>query len=216
MPNPVCDVCGEPILIAINMNDGVCSENCRKALAEMKKATENTYIFDYSWEGSVTETKELPQDAKAGCSCELCTEASKDGLFPDETFVCELCGGSFSVSQLAYISEEGLSACVECYCVPMPAEEACEPAVDLVNHPPHYKTHPYGIECIEVTEHMNFCTGNTVKYIWRAGEKGDVIQDLEKALWYLKREIKRRKKTHDQTPTFWAEPVVYDFDDEEE
>lgn len=41
MPNPVCNVCGEPILIAINMNDGVCYENCRKALAEIK-TNENT------------------------------------------------------------------------------------------------------------------------------------------------------------------------------
>lgn len=207
-----CEICGKPILIAINQNDGVCSENCRKAqaemkeaLAEIKKATENTHIFDYSWGDSVIEEKEAPPEAKEKCSCEMCsavrakdkeeleffslereTEASQDGLFPDETFVCELCGGSFSVSMLAYTSEEGLSVCVECYCVPMPAEEACEPAVDLVNHPPHYKTHPYGLECIEVTEHMNFNTGNAVKYIWRAGEKGDVIQDLEKALWYLK------------------------------
>jgi hypothetical protein len=86
--------------------------------------------------------------------------------------------------------------------------------VDLVNHPPHYKTHPHSLECIEVTEHMNFCTGNAVKYIWRAGEKGDVIQDLKKALWYLKREIKRRKMTNDQTPTFRAGPVVYDFDEQ--
>ena len=65
---------------------------------------------------------------------------------------------------------------------------------DLVNHPPHYKSHPSGIECIQVTEHMNFCLGNAVKYIWRADLKGDSIQDLEKAAWYLDREIERRRK----------------------
>jgi len=65
---------------------------------------------------------------------------------------------------------------------------------DLVNHPPHYKSHPSGIECIQVTEHMNFCLGNAVKYIWRAGLKGDSIQDLEKAAWYLGREIQRRRE----------------------
>lgn len=64
--------------------------------------------------------------------------------------------------------------------------------VDLVNHPPHYTAHPSGVECIEITEHMNFCLGNALKYIWRAGLKGKEIEDLEKARWYLSREIKKR------------------------
>jgi hypothetical protein len=64
---------------------------------------------------------------------------------------------------------------------------------DLVNHPPHYTGHPSGIECIQVTEHMGFNLGNAVKYIWRADLKHDTpIQDLEKAVWYLQREINRR------------------------
>jgi len=63
--------------------------------------------------------------------------------------------------------------------------------IDNVNHPSHYKNHPSGIECIEVTQHMNFNLGNAVKYIWRAGEKGKLVEDLEKAIWYLKQEIKR-------------------------
>ncbi|HSE45497.1 MAG TPA: DUF3310 domain-containing protein [Gemmatimonadales bacterium] len=62
---------------------------------------------------------------------------------------------------------------------------------DPVNHPPHYTSHPSGIECIAVTEHMTFCLGNAVKYIWRADMKGGT-QDLEKAIWYLQREIERR------------------------
>ena len=39
---------------------------------------------------------------------------------------------------------------------------------DMVNHPPHYTNHPSGVECIQITEHMNFCLGNALKYIWRA------------------------------------------------
>lgn len=62
---------------------------------------------------------------------------------------------------------------------------------DPVDHPKHYMSHPSGIECITVTEHMNFCLGNAVKYIWRAGEKGNTVEDLEKAVWYLQREIAR-------------------------
>ena len=65
---------------------------------------------------------------------------------------------------------------------------------DAVDHPPHYTSHPSGVECIAVTEHMNFCLGNAVKYIWRADEKGKAIQDLKKAIWYLEREIARREK----------------------
>ncbi len=64
---------------------------------------------------------------------------------------------------------------------------------DMVNHPPHYTNHPSGVECIQITEHMNFCLGSALKYLWRAGLKGDAIEDLEKAKWYIEREIERRK-----------------------
>lgn len=67
-------------------------------------------------------------------------------------------------------------------------------ATDSVNHPPHYTQHPSGVECIQVTECMNFCLGNAVKYIWRADLKNDAIEDLEKARWYVSREIERRKR----------------------
>ena len=66
--------------------------------------------------------------------------------------------------------------------------------MDVVNHPPHYTDHPSGIECIQITEHMNFCLGNAVKYIWRADLKDDAIEDLKKAVWYINREIARRTK----------------------
>ncbi len=68
------------------------------------------------------------------------------------------------------------------------------PENDLVNHPKHYTQHPSGVECIDITEHYNFNVGNCIKYLWRAGLKDDAIQDLEKAAWYLNREIEKRKK----------------------
>lgn len=72
---------------------------------------------------------------------------------------------------------------------------------DPVNHPSHYTSHPSGIECIQVTEHHNFCVGNAMKYMWRAGLKGDTsakqIEDLKKARWYLTREIERLE--HEET-----------------
>ena len=65
--------------------------------------------------------------------------------------------------------------------------------IDYVNQPPHYTQHPSGVECIQITEHMNFCLGNALKYIWRAGLKQDAIEDLEKAEYYIKRELQRLK-----------------------
>ena len=62
---------------------------------------------------------------------------------------------------------------------------------DMVNHPPHYTSHPSGIETIQITEHMNFCLGNAIKYILRADLKGKKVEDLEKAVWYINREIAR-------------------------
>ena len=70
---------------------------------------------------------------------------------------------------------------------------------DNVNHPKHYNSHPSGVECIEITEHFNFNIGNAVKYCWRAGLKGEQVEDLRKARWYIDREISRilNEKSHE-------------------
>lgn len=65
---------------------------------------------------------------------------------------------------------------------------------DMVNHPPHYTSHPSGIETIDITEHMNFCLGNAIKYIMRSELKGKQIEDLKKAVWYINREIDRLQR----------------------
>jgi Protein of unknwon function (DUF3310) len=63
---------------------------------------------------------------------------------------------------------------------------------DPVDHPAHYTSHPSGVECVTITEHFNFCVGNAIKYLWRAGLKTDsALEDLRKAEWYVKREIAR-------------------------
>lgn len=66
---------------------------------------------------------------------------------------------------------------------------------DAVNHPSHYTAYP-GVEVIQIAEHLNFCRGNAVKYIARAGLKDPdkTIEDLEKAAWCLDREITRLKR----------------------
>jgi len=67
---------------------------------------------------------------------------------------------------------------------------------DPVNHPKHYTDHPSGIECIQVTEHMGFNLGNALKYIWRCDLKKDAIEDLNKAIWYIQRELDKRTRTN--------------------
>ena len=70
---------------------------------------------------------------------------------------------------------------------------------DPVNHPSHYTSHPAhcacgaSIQCIQITEHMSFNLGNAIKYIWRADLKGNAVQDLNKAVWYVTREIQKRR-----------------------
>lgn len=65
------------------------------------------------------------------------------------------------------------------------------PTPTVIDHPPHYggATNPY--EAIKVIEAwgLGFCLGNTLKYISRAGKKGDRLDDLKKARWYLDRAI---------------------------
>jgi hypothetical protein len=76
----------------------------------------------------------------------------------------------------------------------VPLDSDCPVCGDqsVVNHPPHYNSHPSGIEAILIAEHMNFCLGNVMKYVWRADSKNG-LEDLKKAAWYLDREIKRRE-----------------------
>ena len=56
---------------------------------------------------------------------------------------------------------------------------------DNVYRPAHYSSHPSGVECIELARHLPFALGNALKYIWRAGQKIDRAEDLEKAQWYI-------------------------------
>jgi len=64
-----------------------------------------------------------------------------------------------------------------------------EPKADNVNHPPHYKTG--GIETIDFIEakELGYHLGNVIKYVTRAKHKGNELEDLKKAQWYLERAI---------------------------
>ena len=75
-----------------------------------------------------------------------------------------------------------------------------------VNHPKHYNRHPSGIECIDIVRHYDFNIGNVIKYIWRAGLKHEEgmndrdkqIEDMEKAMFYLKDEIEMLKRKRNE------------------
>lgn len=78
----------------------------------------------------------------------------------------------------------------------MTFEEACgikpkEPESDPVHHPLHYEKHAIKLEPIDLLEHLPFCLGNCLKYVIRAKDKGNELQDLYKALFYLERARER-------------------------
>ena len=76
--------------------------------------------------------------------------------------------------------------------LPLTKSSTKREVVDKVNHPPHYKVG--GIETIDFIEakSLNYNLGNVVKYITRADHKGSRNEDLQKALWYLNRELGRK------------------------
>lgn len=72
---------------------------------------------------------------------------------------------------------------------------------DAVNHPKHY-SHPSGIEAIDIVEQLGFTLGNAVKYLWRVGRKGDAVEDLKKARWYLERLVNESTTPEPDWPSF--------------
>lgn len=79
------------------------------------------------------------------------------------------------------------------------AREAKEVKLDNVNHPAHYTKGT--LECLDVikaclsdSEFEGFLKGNVLKYMYRKGDKGDALEDLEKACWYAKKLIEQEKQ----------------------
>ena len=70
-------------------------------------------------------------------------------------------------------------------------EKENEAHFDPVERPEHYNQ--YKVEVIDLAENMNFCQGNVVKYVARYNLKGEPLQDLKKARWYLNRLIEAEK-----------------------
>jgi len=79
---------------------------------------------------------------------------------------------------------------------------------DKIN-PKHYKSHPSGVECIEITEHLMCNRANAIKYAWRANDKGCTREDLQKCEWYINREIKRLQRGNNVPDYSYDLDVVY-------
>ncbi|MDV2415941.1 DUF3310 domain-containing protein [Corynebacterium kefirresidentii] len=58
-------------------------------------------------------------------------------------------------------------------------------------NPEHYQGFSNGAQPVDIAEHLSFNLGNALKYISRAGRKGDAVEDLSKARWYIDRELNR-------------------------
>ena len=91
---------------------------------------------------------------------------------------------------IEFVVESNIKPMAPCSCKGMTTLEM--PSKSKVNHPSHYNK---GIETIDYIEswEMNFNIGNVIKYTTRAGYKDNKLEDLEKAKWYLEREIKNVK-----------------------
>jgi hypothetical protein len=108
------------------------------------------------------------------------------GVLTDGTWYCPTCHQKYFVDAGVWTKSVGVHGGVNPNFVD-------PPKVDLINHPPHYASlKPEPIEVIESWQ-LGYCLGCAVKYIARAGKKdgAPIIQDLEKARWYLTREIER-------------------------
>lgn len=101
----------------------------------------------------------------------------------DNWVTCPACGNRHPLSFM------GSGVCGFC------AAEQAKGKPDVVNHPPHYKSG--GLEVFDVLRAFgllkSFTLGNVVKYVLRAGRKGDALEDLKKARWYLDAEIAERE-----------------------
>ena len=192
-----CVVCEKKIEMASFKNGKVCSENCRSALekseevcAEMNHSAEETIPHDFSYPVVALEPENLSEKTPSSTKVfdmsslsEVPTDLMDEGIKYSEKIDCE-----------AYVLKD-LEETKKLFDIQDSDFDDFEKENDPVNHPSHYTGHPSGIECIDVIEANTFYNlAAAMKYIWRVswGSKDNDIQDLEKAAWYIRREIDRR------------------------
>lgn len=133
-------------------------------------------------------------------TCVVCEKKIEMASFKNGKVCSENCRSALEKSEEVYeeinhLAEETISHDFSYPVVSLEPENLSEKENDPVNHPSHYTGHPAGVECIDVIEANTFYNlAAAMKYIWRVswGSKDNDIQDLEKAAWYIRREIDRR------------------------
>lgn len=133
-------------------------------------------------------------------TCVVCEKKIEMASFRNGKVCSENCRSALERSEevcaeMNHSAEETIPHDFSYPVVALEPENLFEKENDPVNHPIHYTGHPAGIECIDVIEANTFYNlAAAMKYIWRVswGSKDDDIQDLEKAAWYIRREIDRR------------------------
>ena len=100
-------------------------------------------------------------------------------------------GITVAVDQVSQFTGERLERVARALSQPRTRMESAQPSEDVVNHPSHYKVG--GIETIDFIEakKLDYHLGNVIKYITRADHKGDRVENLRKAQWYLNRALER-------------------------
>lgn len=84
---------------------------------------------------------------------------------------------------------------------------------DEVNIPTHYRSHPSGIQAVEVTRHLDFDLGNAVKYLMRYLNKGTPRKDLMKAKWYIEDYLKYKVDANNITFMDYSEIPFHCLED---
>lgn len=121
------------------------------------------------------------------------SEARTDPIVHKATTLVPAVCGQMDTSNVSSLKWDGVTclACLDQSPIATGTMSAKDLLPEAVHHPSHYNENSKGIECIDVVEELTFNTGNAMKYLWRAGHKGDIIEDLKKARWYIDREIQR-------------------------
>ena len=138
-----------------------------------------------------TKTKKVIAYLQANPSAKLTMVAKKFKMTPSYVYKLK---SSMEDDKRNAIADEQYRLYFSTSNKPLTKSSTKEEAVDKVNHPPHYKVG--GIETIDFIEakSLNYNLGNVVKYLTRADHKGNKLEDLQKAQWYLARELKNLSK----------------------
>lgn len=132
-----------------------------------------------------------PSSALPGVDSRLMHGVGRAPAYRDSTTTCGMWDGGEAICYLAY-QHEGDHLWRGPHGQLLPPDRHPGEAVD---HPPHYGGADDPYEAIKVIEAwgLGFCLGNALKYLSRAGKKGDRLEDLRKARWYIDREIQREE-----------------------